>query len=313
MSMVARFDCYPSDFLNGIVGMTADQIATYTVVIMLQYDREGPVKLEGRERELATRAGLSQGKLRKAVSDLAQMGKIEIADGYVTNSRTVRELEKICRIFAKNRENSAKGGEAQSRIWEEKRLKSREEESRPASDRVADREPSRARLPSPSPLKDRDLKVSCPNGAIAPIRTRNAYPADFEEFWRAYPTDPLMSKKAAGKVWGRMGADERAEALASVSAFVRYCQSHPDYRPVHAERYLRDQRSEGFLKLQQSVAVSGYFAEHGTEEWRAWQQHCIETKGRGSPSTEKVINGRVSVGWLFPSKWPPSRTEEHVA
>lgn len=305
MSMVSRFDCYPSDFLNGIVGLTADQISTYTVVIMLQYDREEPVKLTGREREIATRAGLSQGRLRKAVSELVQMGKVEIADGYVTNSRTVRELEKISQIFAKNRENSAKGGEATRRIKEEKAIKSMEEASRQAADRLADREPSRARLPSPSPLEERELKLSCPNGASRPVRTRNAYPADFEEFWRAYPTDALMSKKAAAKVWGRMDANKRAEALASVPAFKRHCQSNPDYRPVHAEKYLRDERSAGFLKLQQSVAVSGYFVEHGTDEWRAWQDYLERGGKRGSPSTEKVINGRTVQGWQFPSKWPP--------
>lgn len=42
MSGVPRFDCYPSDFLNGIIGLNADEIAIYTVVMMLQYDRGGP-------------------------------------------------------------------------------------------------------------------------------------------------------------------------------------------------------------------------------------------------------------------------------
>ena len=33
---------------------------------------------------------------------------------------------------------------------------------------------------------------------------------DFEEFWSAYPTDPLMSKKKAAEQWARMGAGDLA-------------------------------------------------------------------------------------------------------
>jgi len=312
MSMVARFDCYPSDFLNGLVGMTADQIATYTVMIMLQYDREGPVKFSGREREIATRAGLSQGRLRKAVSDLAEMDKVEIVDGYVTNSRTVRELEKISQIFAKNRANSVKGGEATRKIKEENAIISTDEVSRLAPDRLADREPSRAPLPSPSPLSKRDLTVSCPNGASPPVRTRKAYPADFEEFWGLYPTDSIMSKKAAGQVWGRLGMDDRKDATASLPAFRRYCASHPDYRPIHAERYLTKARWEGMMKVENQVR-SSVFVEHGSPEWRKWQDYFIETRGRGSPSTDQVVNGHTVTGWNFPSKLPPARSSSEMS
>jgi hypothetical protein len=34
MTGVFRFDCYPLDFLIGIVGLTGDEIAAYTVVMM---------------------------------------------------------------------------------------------------------------------------------------------------------------------------------------------------------------------------------------------------------------------------------------
>jgi hypothetical protein len=112
MSGTSRFDCYPSDFLNGVIGMTADEIAAYAIVLMLQYDRGEAVKYEGRERELAIRAGMSQGRLGKAIERLVALDKLAIADGSVFNRRAERELEKIRERIVKNRENSAKGGKS---------------------------------------------------------------------------------------------------------------------------------------------------------------------------------------------------------
>lgn len=120
MSGVRRFDCYPSDFLNGVIGMNADQIAAYTIIMMMQYDSGEAVRYEGREREIAIRSGLPQGRLAKAVSELVRLGKIELQDGALFNRRTCKELEKIYERFEKNRENSEKGGEANKKNFPQK-------------------------------------------------------------------------------------------------------------------------------------------------------------------------------------------------
>ena len=76
MAGVSRFDCYPSDFLNGIIGLTADEIAAYTVIMMLQYDRGEAVPYAGRERvRLSVRSGLPKGRLATAVAKLIDIGK----------------------------------------------------------------------------------------------------------------------------------------------------------------------------------------------------------------------------------------------
>jgi len=119
MSGVSRFDCYPSDFLNGIIGLTADQIATYTVIMMIQYDRGDHVQYTGRERELSVRSGLSKGRLAKAVDDLIAVGKLKINEnGSVYNDRTAKELVKISERISKNAENSQIGGEATRQKWD---------------------------------------------------------------------------------------------------------------------------------------------------------------------------------------------------
>jgi len=112
MSGVARFDCYPSDFLNGMVGMTADQIAVYTTIIFMQYDRGEAILIEGREREIAIRAGMTRNRLAKAIEGLVALGKLHNEDGHVFNDRTEKELAKIRVRIAEKREFSAKGGEA---------------------------------------------------------------------------------------------------------------------------------------------------------------------------------------------------------
>jgi uncharacterized protein YdaU (DUF1376 family) len=127
MSGVARFDCYPSDLLNGLIGMTADQIAVYTVVLLLQYDRGEPVLLEGRERELAIRAGLTRGRLDKAVADLLRLGKLQSNCGRIWNKRASEELAKIRERIAKNRENSERGGNATRQKFEEKTKENNED------------------------------------------------------------------------------------------------------------------------------------------------------------------------------------------
>jgi hypothetical protein len=120
MGGVSRFDCYPSDFLNGIIGLTADQIATYTVVMMMIYDRGKAIAYVGRERELQVRAGLTRTRLDKAIAHLVENGKLSVVDGCLENRRTQQELEKIRERIEKNRENSEKGGFASKRNWNAK-------------------------------------------------------------------------------------------------------------------------------------------------------------------------------------------------
>ena len=126
-------------------------------------------------------------------------------------------------------------------------------------------------------------------------RKRVSYPPDFEAFWTAFPTDALMSKKAAGLVWSRMTEDVRQLAMASLPAFRAYCTSKPDYRPVHAVRYLTQERFVGFSEVV-SKAAGKVFVAKGTPQWTAWQrvQHssCVTSAEHRQD------------GWWFESEWP---------
>ena len=120
MSGVSRFDCYPSDFLNGIIGLSADEIAAYTVILMLQYDRGVGIQYVGREREISVRSGMSRARLDKAIAGLVASGKLQQQENVISNDRAVREIEKIHEKISKNRENSEKGGISTQRKFIEK-------------------------------------------------------------------------------------------------------------------------------------------------------------------------------------------------
>lgn len=84
------------------------------------------------------------------------------------------------------------------------------------------------------------------NGAGKPRAARAAYPEQFEMFWKAYPTDKLMSKKQAASAWVRLSPEDRIAAVASVPEFRAFCAKDKTYRPVHAVRYLSERRFDGF-------------------------------------------------------------------
>lgn len=77
-------------------------------------------------------------------------------------------------------------------------------------------------------------------------KKRAAYPEDFEAAWRAYPTDPIMSKKEAFEKWRRLGAEDREAVARAIPKFVSYCAQNPTYRPVHMCRFISQRRFDGF-------------------------------------------------------------------
>ena len=124
-----------------------------------------------------------------------------------------------------------------------------------------------------------------------------AYPQQFDEFWKAYPTDKNMGKLEAFAAWRKLTHDERVQAVASVPDFRAYCASHPDYRPIHACRYLTYKRFEGFVAVK-AISTGHVFVQRGTDAWRAWEAWYRENKSKSPPTNKE------NTGWWFPSERP---------
>ena len=92
-----------------------------------------------------------------------------------------------------------------------------------------------------------DLFLSEPSSDPKPkkAKRRIVYPPEFELFWQRYPDTTNNSKLKALEAWSDLSPDDRQAALHSLPVFTAYCRARPDYRCVHAERYLKYRRWEG--------------------------------------------------------------------
>jgi hypothetical protein len=122
------------------------------------------------------------------------------------------------------------------------------------------------------PEKEREKEDSSADAdaAAPPIKGgKKIYPEPFEEFWRAYPIDALMSKSKAHEKWGRLSIADRAAALAAVPAFRAHCARDLTYRPVHAERFLSQRRFDGFAEAAAAATPVEDAAMRGQWDGRA--------------------------------------------
>lgn len=92
---------------------------------------------------------------------------------------------------------------------------------------------------------------------------RISYPPAFEEVWKAYPTDRLMSKKDGYQAWKKLSDEDKALLAQSLPAFNAYCRSDPTYRPVHFARYITGRRFEGMADESKPIHARPMAAMNG--------------------------------------------------
>lgn len=294
MSGVSRFDCYPSDFLNGLVGLPGDAIAAYTVLVMLQYDRGGPVLYVGREHEISVRTGLPRGRLAKAVDHLVAVGKLSLVDGRLENSRTSQELRKIGERILKNVENSQEGGEATRRKWEQIR-KENNDPPKPPGKPIG--KPKQGPISPPSSLPPLENTSSPFRGEAA----KEGEGEDSAENWKAFeagfPWTNLMSRLKPRFVYAALSA---ADQLAANAALPPWCLSAKDAKttnPTSAVAFLEGRLFDNFRPKLGAPANRSFEVERDSPAGDLWEAHGRATRGKGYP----WVNGR----WSFPSALPP--------
>lgn len=83
---------------------------------------------------------------------------------------------------------------------------------------------------------------------------RKSYPADFEQFWAAYPETVGQSKVNGAKAWERLSADDRAAALASLPAYAALLARRTD-RPVkHVQGFLNGRMFETLVPAPRATS-----------------------------------------------------------
>jgi DNA-binding transcriptional ArsR family regulator len=134
--------------------------------------------------------------------------------------------------------------------------------------------------------------------SLRPRRTQ-PYSEAFEQFWKAYPDRSNNSKLEVWQEWRKLTAADREDAARSLPTFAAYCRSHPDYRCLHAKRYLRYRRWEAHLPTTAGQAADRPW-------WRDPSKLAAITQSGWRALIAENANGTWPVGQLGP---PPGNPE----
>lgn len=254
------------------------------LALMHQAEPRGYLMVNGRAvtpKQLSSLAGCSSKEVDAGLLELDDAGVFSKAeDNRIYSRRMIRDMEKAER----DRNNGKGGGNPKLTKGVNPQVN--------GQDKAQKLEARSQNISS--------LKAACPKR----VRTKIEYHEKFEELWRAFPTDALMSKQKAYAAWLKLEEEDRDLVLASVPAFKIYCQTHADYRAVHLVRYISERRFDGFGTLERKVS-SSVIVREGTPQWKAWDAYWRDTEGKSPP----CVNG----SWRFPSEWPPEIRGAHAA
>jgi hypothetical protein len=94
-------------------------------------------------------------------------------------------------------------------------------------------------LPSiPEPEKPKQSRKNAPP----------KYTEAFETFWKAYPDKRNNSKPNAFEQWRKLSDEDQDRARSALPHYAAFLRSKPDTPCVHAERYLKWRRFDGYLE-----------------------------------------------------------------
>lgn len=89
------FRFYPSDFMDGVRGMTAQEVGLYTMLLCRMYEADGPI--ENNTFRLATYCGMREKTFSATLEKLILLGKILVTDEGLTNNRAEEEISNRAR------------------------------------------------------------------------------------------------------------------------------------------------------------------------------------------------------------------------
>ena len=303
------FKFYPHDWLAGTRGLSLEQRGAYIDTICMQMECDGP--LTGDYRWLSFRMFISERKAKSIVESLIEAKKLLRDDRGLYNARAEIEIAdkaakrraNVDSALARWRPNSEPETTQQHKA-DEPAEKTEQKQLNEGCERIAKAMPRARALDTDTEVeskKDRYhlvLPLSEPDVSDVGKAPKKpvGYSADFEQFWTAYPDRTNNSKIKAFGEWGKLARDERRLAIASLSNFAAYCKGHPDYRCVHAERYLRDKRFEGYAASETAT---------GAHWWQDSEKVACVTDDQWRNSIKKSANGTWPIDKLSPPPGTP--------
>lgn len=160
---IPYFRFYPSDFMRGVRGMTAQEVGLYTMLLCRMYEESGPI--EDHALRLSTYCGMRQATFEKTLQKLVDLGKIIRQDGTLWNDRA--EIEISSR--ANDLKIAIKAGKASA----EKRQQKQRQGATPVQ--------------RPFNHTDTDTDTRDTNVSLSIVAPPSKPPDLFSEFWDRYP------------------------------------------------------------------------------------------------------------------------------
>lgn len=111
---IPYFDFYPSDFMHGVRGLSAQEVGVYTMMLCRIYEENGPVEFH--VMRLSTYCGMRESTFVKTVEKLIELGKLQRVEGKITNHRAEAEISSR----AKKLKNNSKAGKASAEKRQQK-------------------------------------------------------------------------------------------------------------------------------------------------------------------------------------------------
>jgi hypothetical protein len=181
-------------------------------------------------------------------------------------------------------ERAQKGKRAVSKRWDKPFEKAQEKEG-----------PNKCPNRTPITQKAEAREQTKVNICTKPPKGRLSYTPAFVAFWKAYPTDRLMSKSKAYKAWSRLDEEDQDQAFKAISAFKAECKKQgPGYRTPHAATYLNEGRFEGFLEKRAVPAGADRWADVPTAIEPARDDFWSRPDHSGLGATNGTGNGKLS-------------------
>lgn len=87
---IPYFKFYPSDFMHGVRGLSAQEVGVYTMLLCRIYEEDGPV--ECHIVRLSTYCGMRENTFKQVLDKLIVLGKLTLKNGMISNARSEAEI-----------------------------------------------------------------------------------------------------------------------------------------------------------------------------------------------------------------------------
>lgn len=214
---IPYFSFYPADFMNGVRGLSAQEVGVYTMILCRIYEENGPI--EANSLRLSTYCGMREKTFTAVLEKLVVLGKFHLEGGMLSNRRAMQEIQKR----SDGLKNNSKAGKASAEKRQEKQRKNATGVEHAFNHTDTDTDTEKV-----------DANAStCADGVKAP---------SFDDFWSSWPLGKV-GKDAARKAFGRLSPQQR---IGATTRAAEWCASwraaNPRLNDIHPSTYLNNKR-----------------------------------------------------------------------